>query len=144
MGIRKEISFVESFHHDRAFVTVDGHYRIIDTQGETVAELGFDQVNPQSPWCWQVTKVDQGTYRSGLIDLNGNLISELNYDYVGYYDSSVKRIHVCRNKRHGFFDELAREAVNLRAISFLPQSSSNRVLGPVEDRRSYSSSSLDR
>ncbi len=49
--------FAETFHHDRAMVKEGEHYRIIDTDGKTVAEMNYDQVNPQSPWCWQVTRI---------------------------------------------------------------------------------------
>ena len=31
--------FAESFHHDRALVRSGGLYRIVDTQGKTVADL---------------------------------------------------------------------------------------------------------
>ncbi len=106
-----EFEFAESFHHDRALVKADDRYRIIDTQGKTVADLNYDQVGPQSPWCWQVTRIDQEKYLSGFVDLNGNLISELIYDDVGYYDPRVKRIDVSRNERHGFLDEHAQVVI---------------------------------
>ncbi len=106
-----EFEFAESFHHDRAIVKDDGRYRIIDTQGKNVAGLNYDQVNPQSPWCWQVTKIDGEKYRSGFVDLNGNLITDLIYDYVGYYDPAVKRIPVVMNERHGFLDEHAKVVI---------------------------------
>ncbi len=103
--------FAESFHHDRALVSDESRFRIIDTQGKTVANLDFEQVNSKSPWCWQVTMIDDEKYRSGFVDLNGNLISELVYDYVGYYDPDVKRIPVVRNERHGFVDEHAKVVI---------------------------------
>ncbi len=106
-----DFEFAESFHHDRALVKDEGRYRIIDTHGETVADLNYDQVNSQSPWCWQVTKIEGEEYRSGFVDLNGNLIGELIYDYVGYYDPAVKRIPVVRNERHGFLDEHAKVVI---------------------------------
>ncbi len=106
-----DFEFAESFHHDRALIKDVGRYRIIDTHGETVADLNYDQVNPQSPWCWQVTKIEGEEYRSSFVDLNGNLIGELIYDYVGYYDPAVKRIPVVRNERHGFLDEHAKVVV---------------------------------
>ena len=106
-----DFEFAESFHHDRALVKNDGRYRIIDTQGKTVADLNYDQVNLQSTWCWQVTKIEEEKYRNGFVDLNGNLITELNYDYVGYYDSEVMRILVVRNERRGFLDEHAKVVI---------------------------------
>ncbi len=106
-----DFEFAESFHNDRALIKNEGRYRIIDTQGEAIADLNYDQVNPQSPWCWQVTKIEGEEYRSGFVDLNGNLIGELIYDYVGYYDPAVKRIPVVRNERHGFLDEYAKVVI---------------------------------
>ncbi len=73
----------------------------------TVADLNFDQVNTQSPVCWQVTRIEQNTYRSGFVDLNGMPITELIYDEVGYYDPEIKRIPVSTNGRHGFLDDHA-------------------------------------
>ncbi len=108
-----DFEFAESFHRDRALVKADNRYRIIDTQGKMVADLNYDQVSPQSPWCWQVTRIDQKKYLSGFVDLNGNLISELIYDDVGYYDPNVKRIDVSRNERHGFLDEHAQVIIPL-------------------------------
>lgn len=103
--------FAESFHHDRALAMNDGRFQIIDTEGEVVADLDYDQVNPQSPWCWQVTKIEEERYRSGFVDLNGDPISELIYDYVGYYDPAVRRIPVARNELHGFLDEHAKVVI---------------------------------
>ncbi len=103
--------FAESFHHDRALVKDDGRYRIIDPAGKTVSDLSYHQVNPQSPWCWQVTKIENERYRSGFVDLNGNLITELIYDVVGYYDPAVERIWVSSNNRYGFLDEHAQVAI---------------------------------
>ena len=109
-----DFEFAESFHHDRALLKDDGRYRIIDTRGETIAELNYDQVNPQSPWCWQVTKIEKEQYRSGFVDLNGEPITELIYDYVGYYDPAVNRIPVVRNERHGFLDEHAKVVIAVK------------------------------
>jgi hypothetical protein len=106
--------FAESFHHDRALVKDDGRYRIIDIAGKTVSDLSYDQVNPQSPRCWQVIKIEEQRYRSGFVDLNGNLITELIYDVVGYYDPAVKRIWVSRNNRYGFLDEHAKVAIPVK------------------------------
>lgn len=106
--------FAESFHHDRALVKDDGRFRIIDTTGKTVADMPFDQVNPQSPWCWQVTKIEDERYRSGFVDLNGNLITQLIYDDVGNYDPAVERIWVSSNKLHGFLDEHAKVAIPVK------------------------------
>lgn len=106
-----EFEFAESFHNDRALVRSDGRYRIIDTRGTTVANLEFDQVNPQSPWCWQVTQIANKKYTSGFVDLNGKMITEMIYDDVGFYDSEVKRIRVRMNDRHGFLDEHAKVAI---------------------------------
>ena len=106
--------FAESFHHDRALVKDDGRYRIIDLAGKTVSDLSYDQVNPQSPWCWQVTKIEDERYRSGFVDLNGNLTTELIYDAVGYYDPAVERIWVSCNDRYGFLDERAKVAIPVK------------------------------
>ncbi len=109
-----DFEFAESFHHDRAIVKDDGHYRIIDPHGNTVAELSYDQVTLQSPWCWQVTNIDGEKHVSGFVDLNGKLISELIYDYVGNYDPEIKRIPVVRNNRYGFLDEHAKVVIPLK------------------------------
>ena len=102
-----DFDFAESFHHDRALVKDGERYRIIDTEGKTVADLNYDQVSPQSPWCWQVIKIDQKKFLSGFVDLNGILVTEF-YDQVGYYDPMVKRIRVGKNgNRYGFLDEHA-------------------------------------
>ena len=106
--------FAESFHHDRALVKDDGRFRIIDTMGKTIADMPFEQVNPQSPWCWQVTKIEDERYRSGFVDLDGKPISELIYDDVGYYDPAVERIWVSSNKRYGFLDEHAKVAIPVK------------------------------
>ena len=109
-----DFEFAESFHHDRAIVKDDGGYRIIDTKGKTVAKLNYDQATLQSPWCWQVTKIEEEKYLSGFVDLNGELITELIYDYVGNFDPEIKRIPVVRNKRHGFLDEHAKVVIPLK------------------------------
>jgi hypothetical protein len=106
--------FAESFHHDRALVKDEGRFRIIDLAGKTVSDLSYDQVNPQSPWCWQVTKSDRENYVSGFVDLDGKLITELIYDDVGYYDLAVERIWVSSNKRYGFLDEHAKVAIPVK------------------------------
>ena len=106
-----EYEFAESFHHDRALVRKADQYRIIDTQGKTVADLNYDQVNPQSPWCWQVTMIENEEYRSGFVDLDGKPITELIYDYVGYYDPAVERIPVVKNDLHGFLDGHAKVVI---------------------------------
>jgi hypothetical protein len=100
--------FAESFHHDRALVKLGDHYQILDTSGKVVAELNYDQVNPQSPWCWQVTQIDGENYTSGFIDLDGKPITELIFDYVGYYDPEVRRILVRQGGLHGFVDQHAK------------------------------------
>lgn len=99
--------FAESFHHDRALVKANDRYRIINTLGTTVANLDYDQVNIQSPWCWQVTKINKDTYLSGFVDLNGDLITDIVYEHVGYYDPVVKRIRVGMNDRFGFLNDRA-------------------------------------
>jgi hypothetical protein len=106
--------FAESFHHDRALVKDEGRFRIIDLAGKTVSDLSYDQVNPQSPWCWQVTKSDGENYVSGFVDLDGKLITELVYDDVGYYDPAVERIWVSSNKRYGFLDEHAKVEIPVK------------------------------
>ena len=109
-----DFEFAESFHHDRAWVKEDDRHRIIDTQGKTVAELNYDQVSPQSPRCWQVIKIENKNYLSGFVDLNGNLITELIYDEVGYYDRDVKRIRVGVNDQYGFLDENAKVVIPVK------------------------------
>lgn len=106
--------FAESFHNDRAMVMEQDHYRIIDTAGRTVAHMRYDQVSPQSPWCWQVTRIKGDAYWSGFVDLNGKEITPLIYDEVGYYDPEVKRIRVGRGEKYGFLDERANEVIKVR------------------------------
>lgn len=99
--------FAETFHHERALVKNGELYHIIDTRGKTVASLPYDQVSPQSPWCWQVTRIKGDVYWSGFVDLSGKEITPLFYDEVGYYDPEVKRIRVGKGEKYGFLDELA-------------------------------------
>ena len=101
----------ETFHHDRAMVMVGEKYRIIDTQGKTVVLMNYDQVNPQSPWCWQVTRIKGDIHWSGFVDLNGKELTPLVYDEVGYYDPEVERIRVGKGDKYGFLDEHAREVI---------------------------------
>lgn len=104
----------ESFHHDRAMVMEGEKYRIIDTTGNTVALMNYDQVSPQSPWCWQVTRIKGDTFWSGFVDLDGKELTPLVFDEVGYYDPEVKRIRVGKGDRYGFLDEHAREVINVQ------------------------------
>ena len=103
--------FAETFHYDRAMVKEGEQYRIIDTTGKTVAAMHYDQVSPQSPWCWQVTRINGDMYWSGFVDLNGKELTPLVYDEVGYYDPEVKRIRVGKGDKFGFLDEHAREVI---------------------------------
>ncbi len=106
--------FAETFHHDRAMVKEGERYRIIDTDGKTVAPMRYDQVSPQSPWCWQVTRIKGDTHWSGFVDLDGKELSPLVYDEVGYYDPEVRRIRVGKGDKFGFLDEHAREVIPVR------------------------------
>jgi hypothetical protein len=106
--------FAESFHQDRALVKLDHRFQILDTSGKVVSELNYDQVNPQSPWCWQVTQIEGEEYKSGFVDLDGKPITELNFDYVGYYDPEVRRILVRQGALHGFVDERAKIIIPLQ------------------------------
>ena len=106
--------FAETFHHDRAMVKEGERYRIIDTEGGTVARMNYDQVSPQSPWCWQVTRIRGEVYRSGFVDLDGKELTPLVFDEVGYYDPEVKRVRVGKGDRFGFLDEHAREVIPVR------------------------------
>lgn len=106
--------FAETFHNDRAMVKQGERYRIIDTKGSTVAVMHYDQVNPQSPWCWQVARIKGDTYWSGFVDLNGREITPLIYDEVGYYDPEVKRIRVGKGEKYGFLDEHAAEVIKVQ------------------------------
>lgn len=103
--------FAETFHEERAMVMQDEKYRIIDTEGRTVAQMNYDQVNPQSPWCWQVTRINGDVYWSGFVDLDGKEITPLIYDEVGYYDPEVRRIRVGKDDKYGFLDEHAQVAI---------------------------------
>lgn len=109
-----DFNFAESFHEDRAYVQVGDRHRIIDTQGNTVADLDYDQVKLKSPWCWQVTKIENEKPRSGFVDLNGNRITDLVYDDVGYYESDAKRIRVSKDGLHGYVDEHAKVVVPVK------------------------------
>ncbi len=103
--------FAETFHFDRAMVKEGEHYRIIDTEGRTVARMPYDQVNPQSPWRWQVTNIKGDVYWSGFVDLDGKEVVPLIYDEVGYYDAEIKRLRVGKGDKYGFLDELAEVAI---------------------------------
>ena len=65
-AFNSSFEFAESFHHDRALVKDAGGCRILDTDGKTIAELNYDQVNPKSSWCWQVTKIEKGCIEAAL------------------------------------------------------------------------------
>ncbi len=106
--------FAESFHQNRALVMLDDKYRILETDGNIVAELNYDQVSPQSDWCWQVINKKNGKYKSGFVDLDGNQITDLIFDNVGYYDPEVKRIRVYMDERFGFVDERAKLVIPLK------------------------------
>jgi hypothetical protein len=106
-----DFDFAESFHHDRALVKSDEGFRIIDTEGKTVAQLHYDQVNSQSPWCWQVTNVKNKKYKSGFVGLNGEQLTELIYDGPVYYQPEVHRIRVTIGKLHGYLDDHAKIAI---------------------------------
>lgn len=103
--------FAETFHHDRAMVKEGERYRIIDTDGKTIASMPYDQVSPQSPWCWQVTRIDGDVYWSGFVGLDGKEITPLIYDEVGYYDPEVERIRVGKGDKYGFLDARALEVI---------------------------------
>lgn len=105
--------FAESFHQNRALVMSAGKHRIIGTDGNTVADLNYDQVSLQSEWCWQVINKVNEKYKSGFVDLDGKQITDLDYDDVGYYDAEVKRIWVRKDRQYGFLDEYAQTAIPL-------------------------------
>jgi WG containing repeat len=110
-----DFEFAESFHHDRALVKSEEGYRIIDTKGKTVAELNYDQVNSATPWCWQVTKIEDKKYTSGFVGLNGELLTELIYDAsTVHYQPEVQRIHVMVGNLHGFLDEHAKVVIPIQ------------------------------
>jgi hypothetical protein len=109
-----ELQFAEPFHHERALVKSNDRYRIIDTRGNTIADLNYDQVNLQSPWCWQVTRIEGKKYLSGFVDLNGVLITKMIYEDVRVYDPEVKRIRVTQNELFGFLDEHAKVVVPIK------------------------------
>lgn len=113
-AIAETYDFAEPFLQDRALVKSGERYRIIDTAGKTVSEINFDQVSPQSPFCWQVIRIEDGKYLSGFIDRQGKLITEVTFDEVGYYDPDVKRIRVGRADKYGFLDERAQIAIPLQ------------------------------
>jgi hypothetical protein len=110
-AFNETFQFAESFHHDRALVRADGPFRIINTNGATVAELNYDQVNPQTPWCWQVTEEENGKFMSGFVGLNGELLTEMIYEGPVYYQEDVQRIRVTVNQLHGFLDEHAKTII---------------------------------
>ncbi|MEQ1903753.1 MAG: WG repeat-containing protein [Pirellulaceae bacterium] len=109
-----DFEFAETFHHDRALVKSEKGFQIIDNTGKIVADLNFDQVNPQSPWFWQVTKIENKRYRSGFVDLNGKLITDVNFDDVGYYQPDVKRLRVTVGDLHGFLNEHAHTVIPIQ------------------------------
>ncbi len=113
-AIADTFDFAEPFLEDRALVKSGERFRIIDTSGKTVSEIDFDQVSPQSPFCWQVIRIQDGKYLSGFIDRQGKLITEVSFDEVGYYDPEVKRIRVGRADKYGFLDERAQIAIPLQ------------------------------
>lgn len=106
-----DYDFAASFQNNRALVKQGEQYSIIDTSGNIVAELSYDQVNPQSPWVWQVTRIVNDEYLSGFVDLDGREVAGLEYDEVGYYDPEIKRIRVGKGDRYGFLDEYAKVVI---------------------------------
>ena len=113
LAFKTTFEFAETFHNDRALVMSDDFYHIIDTSGQVVAKLDYDEVNPQSPWCWQVTKELDSGYMNGFIDLEGKPITDLIYEEVGDFQPEINRILVARNGLHGFVDERAKLIIPL-------------------------------
>ncbi len=107
-------NWAEPFHQDRALVRKGKHYQIIKPDSSVVKVLEYDQAAVQSPWCWQVSNKVDGKFKSGFVDLDGNQITDLIFDNVGYYDPEVKRIRVYRDERFGFVDEHAQVVIPLK------------------------------
>ncbi|AMV35403.1 hypothetical protein VN12_25155 [Pirellula sp. SH-Sr6A] len=103
----ESFDWAEPFHLDRALVKNGERFQIIKPDGTVVKVLEYDQASVQSPWCWQVTSRVDGKWKSGFVDLDGNRITDLIFDNVGYYDPEVQRIRVYKDERFGFVDERA-------------------------------------
>ena len=112
--LKETYDHAETFHSDRALVVNGNRKRIIDPQGRTVAVLTYDQVNPYSALRWQVTRVKQGVFVSGFVDLNGKEVVPLIYDDVGYFQEDVKRTIVGRKGTKGFVDEAGSVVIPLQ------------------------------
>jgi hypothetical protein len=106
--------WAEPFHHDRALVKKGEQYQIIKPDGSLVKVLKHEQAVGQSPWCWQASNKVNGEFKSGFVDLDGNQITDLIFDNVGYYDPEVKRIRVFKDERFGFVDEYAKLVIPLK------------------------------
>ncbi len=111
MLFNETYEFAETFHEDLAMVMEGGKYRIIDTDGRTVAAMHYDEVNPYSPWRWQVTRIKGDSYLRGFVDLNGKEVVAPIYDEMGYYQPEVKRTRAGLKDRFGFLDELGKVAI---------------------------------
>ncbi|MEO8067840.1 MAG: WG repeat-containing protein [Flavobacteriales bacterium] len=101
----------ESFHHDRALVFNGERKRIIDTEGRVVKDLPYDQVNPYSPWCWQVTRIKGDVYLSGFVDPDGKETVPLIYDDMLYYDPEENRTRAGIGGKYGYLDAYGQVAI---------------------------------
>jgi len=106
-----DFDFAETFHFDRAMVKEGEHYRIIGTDGKTVAAMRYDQVNPYTATRWQVTKIKGDDYWSGFVDLDGKEVVPLIYTRIGMYEEDVDRTRVGIHEKYGFLDQLGEVAI---------------------------------
>jgi len=112
--LKETYEFAESFHHDRSLVYNGGKKRIIDPKGRTVARLSYDQVSPYNAIRWQVTRIKEGVYLTGLVDLDGKEVVPIIYDAFGYFQEDVNRTIVGIKGVLGYLDEVGNLAIPLQ------------------------------
>lgn len=110
-AFESDFDFGETFHLDRALVKNETGFQIIDPTGAVIKLLEYEQVNLQSAYYWQVSQRDGDRYRHRFIGLDGELLSERDYEEVGYYDEKVKRLWIKREGKFGFLDDRGHEII---------------------------------
>ena len=114
MLFHEMFDFAETFHMDRAMVMQNGHYRIIDTAGKTVAKMPYDQVNAYTATRWQVTNIKGDVYWSGFVDLDGKEVVPLIYTEITMYQPEVKRSRAVINDKVGYLDDSGNVAIPIQ------------------------------
>lgn len=91
----------------RIFVKEAGKYHLVDTKGNAIGELEFNEAQPFS---------DDGTYAAvcangkwGFVDTDGELVIECNYDDAKSFVNGFAA--VCMDSKWGYIDETGHMAI---------------------------------